>query len=415
MSSDPRLEDLQNRYTNKIARVANVLATDPRTKKTIRRAQREMKWSGLNVSLETAAERMVEEVFRDLSELDERLNGVKIVLVEDEFPEAGTVHDTKYFPYIHISTSLLGLISELTQVQADLGSNMMRRRRPLETQVAALRYLALQWSFHGLSGTIGRKSSLRFGMWSSYIYGLMYAATSFILAHEAAHILLGHEHKAVRNTAESHKLEYEADAYGLELLHKMPLIRKKSDVTSGAMLVLDGFDFLVRSQWVIPPQSHPSAAKRIDSLVQRGLFQPTDLDEVMSKVAWASSDTVEALPSEFWQDLLSSRHWITDFHSEQVYSEIVNIDMLCGMDEELLVNALQETLKEANRQDIDVNSALQRIMANFDDTSYGLSLQDIDDVVSIDPEISTVGNPYQLACNYITEIMVRNHVLPKDD
>lgn len=143
MSSDPRLEDLQNRYTNKIARVANVLATDPRTKKTIRRAQREMKWSGLNVSLETAAERMVEEVFRDLSELDERLNGVKIVLVEDEFPEAGTVHDTKYFPYIHISTSLLGLISELTQVQADLGSNIMRRRRPLETQVAALRYLAL--------------------------------------------------------------------------------------------------------------------------------------------------------------------------------------------------------------------------------------------------------------------------------
>ena len=195
----------------------------------------------------------------------------------------------------------------------------------------------------------------------------------------------------------------------------MPLIRKKSDVTSGAMLVLDGFDFLVRSQWVIPPQSHPSAAKRIDSLVQRGLFQPTDLDEVMSKVAWASSDTVEALPSEFWQDLLSSRHWITDFHSEQVYSEIVNIDMMCGMDEELLVNALQETLKEANRQDIDVNSALQRIMANFDDTSYGLSLQDIDDVVSIDPEISTVGSPYQLACNYITEIMVRNHVLPKDD
>ena len=415
MSSDPRLEDLQNRYTNKIARVTNVLATDPRTKKTIRRAQREMKWSGLNVSLETAAARMVEEVFKDLSELDERLNGVKIVLVEDEFPEAGTVHDTKYFPYIHISTSLLGLLSELVQVQADLGSNMMRRRRPLETQVAALRYLALQWSFHGLSGTIGRNSSLRFGTWSSYIYRLMYAATSFILAHEAAHILLGHDHTAVRDMTESHKLEYEADAYGLELLHRMPLIRNKSDVTSGAMLVLDGFDFLVRSQWVIPPQSHPSAAKRIDSLVQRRLLQPTDLDEVMSKVAWASSDTVEALPSEFWQDLLSSRHWVTDFHSEQVYSEIVNIDMMCGMDEELLLNALQETLKEANRQDIDVNSALQRIMTNFDDTSYGLSLHDIDDVVSTDPEISTVGSPYQLACNYITEIMVRNHMLPKDD
>lgn len=414
MSSDPRLEDLQNRYTNKIARVANVLATDPRTKKTIRRAQREMKWSGLNVSLETAAERMVEEVFRDLSELDERLNGVKIVLVEDEFPEAGTVHDTKYFPYIHISTSLLGLLSELVQVQADLGSNKMRRRRPLETQIAALRYLALQWSFHGLSGTIGRTSSLRFGSWSSYSYRLMYAATSFILAHETAHILLGHDHTAVRDMTESHKLEYEADAYGLELLHRMPLIRNKSDVTSGAMLVLDGFDFTLRSQWVIPPQSHPSTAKRIDNLVQRDLLQPTDLDEVMSKVAWASSDTVESLPSEFWQDLLSSRHWVTNFHAEQVYASIVNIDMMCGMDEDTLSSALQETLKEANRQDIDINSALRRIMVKFDDTSYGLSLQDIDEIVSTDPEISTVGNPYQLACNYTTEIIVRNRMLSKE-
>jgi hypothetical protein len=180
------------------------------------------------------------------------------------------------------------------------------------------------------------------------------------------------------------------------------------------MLVLDGFDFTLRSQWVIPPQSHPSTAKRIDNLVQRDLLQPTDLDEVMSKVAWASSDTVESLPSEFWQDLLSSRHWVTNFHAEQVYASIVNIDMMCGMDEDTLSSALQETLKEANRQDIDINSALRRIMAKFDDTSYGLSLQDIDEIVSTDPEISTVGNPYQLACNYTTEIIVRNRMLSKE-
>lgn len=415
MSADPRLEGLRNRYTNKSAKATKVLATDPRTKKIVRRTQREMRRSGLDVTFDTAVERMVEEVFSDLCETERRLSGVKVVLVQDEFPEAGTVQDARYSPYIHISTSLLALVSELVQAQADLSSRKMRRRRPLDTQIAALRYLGLQWSFHGLSGTIGRKSSLRFGLWSLYIYRLMHAATSFILAHEAAHILLEHDHSAVRGMEKAHKLEYEADAYGLKMLYNMPLNRKKSDITSGAMLVLDGFDFSVRSQWAIPPQSHPSASKRIDNLGQRGLLQATELDIVMSKVVRAASDTVGALPAEFWQNLLSNRHWINDFHSEHVYRNVINIDMMCGSDDDTLSGTLQEILRETNRHDIDINSVLQRIVDSFGDTSYGLSLQDIDDAVSTDPEISTVGNPYQLACNYLMDIMIRNRMLPKEE
>lgn len=415
MPADPRLEGLRNRYTNKSAKATKVLATDPRTKKIVRRTQREMRRSGLDVTFDTAVERMVEEVFSDLCETERRLSGVKVVLVQDEFPEAGTVQDARYSPYIHISTSLLALVSELVQAQADLSSSKMRRRRPLDTQIAALRYLGLQWSFHGLSGTIGRKSSLRFGLWSLYIYRLMHAATSFILAHEAAHILLEHDHSAVRGMEEAHKLEYEADAYGLKMLYNMPLNRKKSDITSGAMLVLDGFDFSVRSQWAIPPQSHPSASKRIDNLGQRGLLQATELDIVMSKVVRAASDTVGALPAEFWQNLLSNRHWINDFHSEHVYRNVINIDMMCGSDDDTLSGALQEILRETNRHDIDINSVLQRIVDSFGDTSYGLSLQDIDDAVSIDPEISTVGSPYQLVCNYLMDIMIRNRMLPKEE
>lgn len=415
MSADPRLEGLRNRYTNKRAKATKVLATDPRTKKIVRRTQREMRRSGLDVTFDTAVERMVEEVFSDLCETERRLSGVKVVLVQDEFPEAGTVQDARYSPYIHISTSLLALVSELVQAQADLSSRKMRRRRPLDTQIAALRYLGLQWSFHGLSGTIGRKSSLRFGLWSLYIYRLMHAATSFILAHEAAHILLEHDHSAVRGMEEAHKLECEADAYGLKMLYNMPLNRKKSDITSGAMLVLDGFDFSVRSQWAIPPQSHPSASKRIDNLGQRGLLQATELDIVMSKVVRAASDTVGALPAEFWQNLLSNRHWINDFHSEHVYRNVINIDMMCGSDDDTLSGALQEILRETNRHDIDINSVLQRIIDSFGDTSYGLSLQDIDDAVSTDPEISTVGSPYQLVCNYLMDIMIRNRMLPKEE
>ena len=181
------------------------------------------------------------------------------------------------------------------------------------------------------------------------------------------------------------------------------------------MLVLDGFDFVLRSQWVIPPQSHPSAAKRTDNLVQGGLLRPTDLDEVISKVAWASSDTVEALPSEFWHDLLNSRYWVTDFHSEQVYSGTVSIDMMCGMDEELLIDALQEILNKTRRHDIDTTLILQRIFDNLSDSSHGLSFQDIADTISKDNNIKTIEpSPYRYSFIYITQIMVRNLIIQKE-
>lgn len=414
MSSDPRIEDLHNRYTNKVARVAQTLSIDPRTKKTVQRAQRKMKWFGLNFNLEATLEHSIIMAFRELRRIEPRLDDVKVVLVEDEFPEAGTVLDGNFPPYIHVSTSLFSLVCELAQVQTDLVSNVRRRQRPIETQIAALRYLALQWSFHGLSGTIGRRSLLYSNPSTRYTYNLIYIAVSFILAHEAAHILLGHDYRAICDTAKSHNYEYDADVYGLELLRKASLIQNSTVITSGVMLVLDGFDFSVRSQWVVPPQSHPSAAKRIDNLVRRDLLQPTDVDEVMSKVAWASSDTIEALPSEFWRDLLNSRHWVTDFHLDQVYSGIVDIDMMCGMDEELLVAALQEILKRIRRHDLNGELILQRNLENLGESSHGLSLQDIADVVSKDPDINTIEpSPYRYSFMYIVQIIIRNHMLPE--
>lgn len=415
MSSHPRIEYLCSRYRDKITKTAQFLSTDPRTKKTIQRAQQKMKWRGFNFKLEAAAEHLIMMAFRELRRTEPQLNDVKVVLIDDEFPEAGTVIDQNFPPYIHISTSLFSLLCELAGVQTDLSSDARRHQRPLETQVAALRYLALQWSFHGLTGTIGRRSSLFSNASTRYTYHLIYTAISFILAHEAAHILLGHDRRAIYNTIDAHNLEYEADAYGFELLHKASLIQKDSAMTSGTMLVLDGFDFVLRSQWVIPPQSHPSAAKRTDNLVQGGLLRPTDLDEVISKVAWASSDTVEALPSEFWHDLLNSRYWVTDFHSEQVYSGTVSIDMMCGMDEELLIDALQEILNKTRRRDIDTTLILQRIFDNLSDSSHGLSFQDIADTISKDNNIKTIEpSPYRYSFIYITQIMVRNLIIQKE-
>ena len=127
------------------------------------------------------------------------------------------------------------------------------------------------------------------------------------------------------------------------------------------------------------------------------------------------SDTVEALPSEFWHDLLHSRYWVTDFHSEQVYSGTVSIDMMCGMDEELLIDALQEILTKTRRRDIDTTLILQRVFKNLGDSSYGLSFQDIADSISKDNNIKTIEpGPYRYSFIYITQIMVRNRILQKE-
>ena len=88
--------------------------------------------------------------------------------------------------------------------------------------------------------------------------------------------------------------------------------------------------------------------------------------------------------------------------------------MMCGMDEELLVAALQEILKRIRRHDLNGELILQRNLENLGEASHGLSLQDIADVVSKDPDINTIEpSPYRYSFMYIVQIIIRNHMLPE--
>lgn len=406
MTDNPKVVRLQRFYESNVADTVANLDADPRTARTIQRMRLALKYSGSTASPETIVSRAVTNVFRELTDGDARASSLSLVLIEDEYPDAVTVRLPNHDRFIRVSTALLSIISELSAVLGDIGKR--RPKRTPETQLAALRYFAIQRTFNGVSGRIPRRQ-LSPNTSSSL---LMTAAIGFVLAHEINHHFLDHEYPPSDITS-AYRQEYEADLAGVGLARDRIPTLGKDTIVNGAVIALLAMHFIESAEFVVRPPYHPTSTDRTRLLTSQ--WPPSTLANIndLTDLVVTAANLTCCLREQTWGALYANRAWDTSVHGKHVYQEVSYLDKLCGMQSWKLDEFLKASISASDQRTLNSRQVCSDVIANLTEWSNGLSMREI--VVEVDqaPAIQAVTEPYRYGISRALAVLTRNTILTK--
>lgn len=413
MDTHPKLTELRNLYTKKNARYVEAISSREKDQKFARRLmriERLMKIFGVNNK--NIMEKFLGGMFQMIKSENRQLSDVDFVLVHDDFPESIVVDKNGYYPYIALSTALPALIAELSLVQADISNKRGIRMRSSRSQIVGLRYLALQRLFYGKTGVIARKASFFYGQLSRNSGNLLAAALFFTLCHEAAHIILKHDNSSMLEEI-SHRQEYEADELGFELARGIAYSNEDLWLSKGVVLAMLAFEFIVNSEWLRPPLTHPPAYARINNIIENRLIQESEVDWLMLDIVQIASDTMKALPLKMWQEVINSSYWDTSIHDDITYKYIAKLDVLCGFDQNLLRNNFYNVLEDYKIDVSSMDSMIWRVFDQFSNPTEFLHFRDVFYEVASSDEIISLPKSYRQWITNSSSILIRNDLFLK--
>jgi cold shock CspA family protein len=175
------------------------------------------------------------------------------------------------------------------------------------TATALLRYIFLQWrtfgeAFHKpelMLDDIGRH---RAGV-------LLEKAAQFVIAHEAAHFVLGHSNRADMSEQKLHEQEFAADKVAASTVKRAEVSRVQvaadGMALAGIRLALIAIESTERALFVRRPLTHPPADERWRRLQQERFTVDTAIVNLLtagvSMAALAARELTVPLPMHFWR------------------------------------------------------------------------------------------------------------------
>jgi len=192
----------------------------------------------------------------------------------------------------------------------------MQHREDLATML--LRYHIDQKRFFGLGGKLAIKLTSRAESYSAFLVTL---ATMFVVAHEAAHFVLGHQAKpsttVLTNEVADDRptLEMAADRLAFEVVGRYMATQSECDVWRGdallgAFLVFKAIAIYEDTFFLRRCRSHPPAQTRWQNLLrhsQTGYQDKVESFDFLDRVVARSSDLSRSFSPDNWHVLAEGR------------------------------------------------------------------------------------------------------------
>lgn len=220
--------------------------------------------------------------------------------------------------------------------------------RSVALGAGALRYESIHQRLWARSAKLATTGDL----WSKFGDALTGKRTQialiFIIAHEMAHVLLGHTKSKLDAANDGrripadrlHAWELEADEWALRCVESMPFIAsvRSGGPVEGATVALLAIHMNSDPLFIRAPESHPNTADRIRRLwdittCSRIVAQPL-LGVVFDMVANAGSPDTP-LASEWWESLFTAPEFNTTWHSREYFTMIRVLDESAGWSTDL--------------------------------------------------------------------------------
>jgi hypothetical protein len=154
----------------------------------------------------------------------------------------------------------------------------------------------------------------------------------FIVAHEAAHGVLGHTADQIGNW----DAEREADALALRITYGAMRVDKGATqpihALLGAYLALTGVNLIERVLFIRPPSTHPPPADRWAALVElvgeTGTTETSMFAAGLDEALRRASNLTSVLPAEWWSQAYAHPQAHCDVHEAWYYEMLPLLDRL---------------------------------------------------------------------------------------
>lgn len=311
-------------------------------------------------AVETAYNGIVKELIPGLlgdANVEQRASSIEIVGVESE--SVGHTHTEEFADgsaLIRISDSMTsgcGQVFDLLAFAAKPYGKKLNRaarawrstkgdgeidRRTVALATAALRYETIHQQVWAKSAKIGTSQNLR-TRFTDKLTQHSHNSLIFILAHEMAHVVLGHTRTKLAattsgsrlSTEQLHAWELEADLWALQCLERLPSLTawKTGERLEGAVVALIAIHMNSGPLFVRIPSSHPDTGHRINQLLEGStarLPESSPFLEMLLDAAGNAAATGEPVPAAWWDGLLSAPEFDSSWHSPDYFRMIRSID-----------------------------------------------------------------------------------------
>jgi Peptidase U49 len=213
----------------------------------------------------------------------------------------------------------------------------------VQASAGLLRYYMIHQRFFGLPGKLGilaDETTQKVG------HTLTLAALQFVVAHEAAHFVLGHDEN-VHESKRQFEQEFEADLLALEVSRHtlpeqewfglpLPIL--------GARLALMAVEATEIALFIRTPTTHPTSYDRWTRLSAVSTKQEVESATALTRGAAAAigraQQVAHTLRDEEWSAMLTNTTISKRAHADEYYRMIVDLDRFAGVDRARLVDGL---------------------------------------------------------------------------
>ncbi|MGB7450082.1 MAG: hypothetical protein WA892_13290 [Ornithinimicrobium sp.] len=360
-------------------KIAERLSNDPRTSEDIRRVADSLNRSLHNVTFAQLPTRVVTTALTQIVEDATVLFGAEAMsklalrdgaVIDLDDPWAESQVSDRGTRIALISSGFFSGVAMHSDALKTLTDNP--DEHTIQASSAVLRFYHLQQAHFGFSAT-HYAPGMNKGRWDKR----KSMALHFVLAHEIAHHVLGHD--TPEGPRQGHQ-ELEADAWAGLLLREGVQSRmmagfKKGEALRGIYLALMTMHSRERGAFIRPSNTHPPIGQRWAAATRewQNVSQVWDEGTLLQDVVDMGSHLNKRLPEQWWQAMHASRHWKTNIRGEYPYAVTATLDKLWDTPRK----ALLEMLLEMPYANPDAASFARAIHVAFDsDESLSATLKE---------------------------------------
>lgn len=361
-----------------------------------------------------------------------RAESIEIVGIEsDSLGQTHTEEFTDGSALIRVSDSMMSgcgqMYGLMSLAAAPYGRNLKRAiagwsrtqgnsdidHRSTVLGATSLRYESIHQQVWARSAKLTTKGNVRSKYDDKFVGNRTHNAVMFILAHEMAHVLLGHTREKLEASEQAmtlapkqlHAWELEADAWALGCIESIPLLmrRRSGGPVEGAVIALMAIQMNTEPLFIRAPESHPTASDRISELWSRSSYPSETLPflSLVSDMVGHAGSVQTSLPVEWWDALLEAPEFDSSWHTEAYFRMIRGFDASATWSTSRIIDYLNSTSRDAHDGNdaaagIDFERVERSVRAldggrSISRALAGLGAYDIDSIVEPSTPLSVAG------------------------
>jgi hypothetical protein len=301
----------------------------------------------------------------------------------------------------------------------------------VEASAGLLRYYIIHQRFFGLPGKLG---ILADETTANLSHTLTLSALQFVVAHEAAHFVLGHD-ESVNGSPKQIEQEFEADRLALEVSkHTLPE-REWFGLPLpilGARLALMAVEATETALFIRTPITHPTSGARWARLSEISTKRDVKLAAALTRGAAAAVGRAQqvshTLRDEEWSAMLANPVISKRAHEAEYYRMIADLDRIAGAERARLVDALLSVRSKTGTDVLEpmllietegVDATLrayrmdERVVSQAIDPTAGLSFFTFLSALRDSPGLSTCGTETQIRLTAAFAVLLIDPFLPR--